>query len=289
MKQPRVAAYITSYEDSDALQACLSSINHQTYPVEEILIVDNSLIQISVEKDIKTKIVIQHYPHNIGISGGLAKGLEWAINRGHDFLWTFDQDSQPTESCLELLINEYAILENKGELVGLIAPLPLDSNTHIELPGAIFRKYRYVPAQSKGDKAYECDMAITSGSLVALSAAKATKMPEVGLFIDAVDWDYCMKLKESGHKVFMTRKAIMNHRFSDMKLVKLPLLDSRVVTNNYVPIRRYYMCRNHTYMSIKLAKLQHIPIVILHRFFYLLYSSAKILLLKKRIDLKRYG
>jgi rhamnosyltransferase len=277
---PRIAAYITSYEDQESLEKCVSCILRQTHAVDSILIVDNSKDKI-ILANVSEKVQVRHYPENIGISGGLSIGIQWAMNQKYDFLWTFDQDSQPTEDCLSILLAEYHNLIGKGEIVGIIAPSSFDSSTGIELPGGFFDKYRFVTSNVSKAETYKCDVAITSGSLVYVEAAKRSDKPNIDLFIDAVDWDYCIKLKKEGYSTFMTRKAAMKHRFSNLKLISIPLSRRKIATNNYSPIRRYYICRNHTYVTIRSAKSFFIPIAIAQRIVYTIKSSLVIVLFEK--------
>lgn len=274
---PTVAVYITAYEDPTALEQCLLAISAQTYPVKKVFIVDNSRKK-SIPDIGSLQIVAEHYPENIGISGGLEVCLQWAIEEGYDLLWTFDQDSQPNPDCLEKLIDEYAELNNRSISVGLIAPLALDSNTGTELHGSIFDRYRFKFSSVSQEPTYECDVVITSGSLVSMEAARQAERPDPGLFIDAVDWDYCLKLKKVGYRIFVTRRATMKHRFSDLSLVKLPLGIRNILINNYSPLRVYYISRNHTYIATRTAYRFYVLHAVMYRVIRSILLSLKILL-----------
>ncbi len=97
-----VAAYITAYEDAEALHACLTAIKAQSYPVQQMVVVDNSpersLLAPQYQSD--PTILVWFHPENIGIAGGLKLAIAWALQQGYDFLWTFDQDSVPAPDCL---------------------------------------------------------------------------------------------------------------------------------------------------------------------------------------------
>lgn len=283
----KVAAYITSYEDSESLEKCLSCIFRQDHPVDEILIVDNSEKKVDVAR-LADNIIVKHHPENIGISGGLEIGVIWAIDQKYDFLWMFDQDSQPTEDCLSSLIDEYINLKSRGEQIGIIAPLSFDLNTGIELPGGVFDRYQFTSSKLFKEETYKCDVVITSGSLVSMEAAKHAELPNVDLFIDAVDWDYCMNLKKKGYGTFMTRKATMKHRFSALKLIDIPFTSRKITTNNYPSIRIYYICRNHTYIAIKSAASYFVLIAVAQRLAYLIKSSVKIIFFEKNKTEKVY-
>jgi len=253
----RVAAYITVYEDIDAALRCIAAITSQSYPVEKIFIIDNSK-QDSLQSYLqgKTNIKIEFYPENLGISGGLRKGLEWAIAESYDFLWTFDQDSEPLSDVLDLLIAHFDDLTSQGKNPGIVAPLPRDYTTGQELNGIIFNGYRFTnaPGYNTNVEFYECDAVITSGSLVSISAAISAPMPREDLFIDAVDWDYCMGIRSSGYIISLLKNAILNHRFGKSHQAKAYVRKRLVTVHNYSVARYYYMCRNHTFIEINLAK-----------------------------------
>jgi rhamnosyltransferase len=277
MSHKRVAAYITAYEDSQALNHCIKALQSQTYPIEKILIVDNSRSPILLNSASQAKnLVIITCPENIGLSGGLKLGLEWATGQSYDFLWTFDQDSVPKPDCLATLIEQFGYLTQAGNRVGIIAPLPIDSNVKIELPGFVFDRYRFIPSPHQKEHIYECDVVITSGSLVEIAAAKDAELPNQDLFIDGVDWDYCLKLKQKGYQIFLVRNAVIQHRFSNLRMTIFPLTGKEIMINHYSPLRHYYISRNHTYITLRLCNLMNLPFAVSDRLHRILRTVIKI-------------
>ena len=279
----RVAAYITAYNDVDAVQRCIDAIQKQSYYVEKIYIVDNSYDPLSQQLSNLTNLIIDYHPENIGIAEGLELGIKWSIKKNYDFLWTFDQDSEPLSDTLEKLITKYDDLLDKKRSVGIIAPLPIDRESHNQLHGLLFNKYRFSSIlnnnQDFKDNCYECDAVITSGSLVCLSAAKKVAMPNKDLFIDAVDWDYCIKFRAKGYSVIVCIDAILEHNFGNYKnqLFKNKFVISHIY--NYPALRYYYISRNHTYMETRLSKKNsYLHVSIIYRFYSLIKKIAKILL-----------
>ena len=47
----KVCAYITSYNDLEAVNNCIFALGQQTYPIEKIHIIDNSSQPITLEKE----------------------------------------------------------------------------------------------------------------------------------------------------------------------------------------------------------------------------------------------
>ncbi len=274
----KVAAYITAYQDLEALQNCILAIQNQFYPVQSIYIIDNSF-QLLLQSNSSKNIIVNHYPENIGISGGLTIGLPWAIEQGYDFLWTFDQDSKPLPDVLEKLIYYYDFLEKQDNKIGIIAPLPVDCITGQKWHGIIFDKYRFIesPLSQETSNVYKCDAVITSGSLISLSVAKQIDYPEEGLFIDAVDWEYCLKFRKQNYYIYVVKDAILNHRFGSSRYLKSIFRKREITVYDYSPLRYYYMCRNHTYVETRLSQ-KYLIRSIIRRFEFLFIISTKIFL-----------
>jgi rhamnosyltransferase len=285
MKTYKVAAYITSFNDSNAVERCITAIKQQTYLVEDIYIIDNSKVRLKISFLETDRVIVDTRPDNIGIASGMAVGIKWAIAQEYDFLWTFDQDSEPLPDVLEKLVNCYQELIDKNEPIGIVAPLSIDIDSETEILGAIFSKDRFIDADRFSNlrkfytqKNYECDIVITSGSLVFLQAAEDIEPPNEELFIDAVDWDYCMKFRERGYKIIVVTDAVMKHNFGSY-------LKNRSISNSlslpvytYSPLRYYYMCRNHTFIEGYLAKSSgHYFSSVVYRLKSLIKKIAKIL------------
>ena len=282
----KVAAYITAYEDIKALEKCIIAIKKQLYPVQKIFIIDNSRSQLTSSILEDKDIITNFAPINKGISGGLIAGLQWSISNQYDFLWTFDQDSEPQLDTLNKLIAVYDSISNQGLFPGIIAPLPIDTISNHQLHGLIFKKYKFDSAlyQDRNicilkNNYYQCDTVITSGSLVALKAAKNVDMPNETLFIDAVDWDYCMKFRAKGYSVIVCTDAILKHNFGTYNYQSNKNKLSTNPVYCYSALRYYYMCRNHTYIETRLSK-QHsyLHFSIIYRIYSLIKKIAKVLL-----------
>jgi rhamnosyltransferase len=277
MEERKVAAYITAYEDWEAVEKCLHAIQKQTLQVSHILIVNNSSKNpIPKQFVFSEKITVKSFPENIGVSGGLGVAVEWFRDSNYNFLWTFDQDSEAESRCLENLLFDYHQLISQDLSVGIIAPLPIDNNTQIEVCGRNFEHYRLVPAKNQENDLYECDVVITSGSLIPIKAAQDVELPNDDLFIDAVDWEYCVNFKKKGYKIFISRKAIIKHQFSDLVKARLPLIGANILINNYSPLRQYYICRNHTYFLIKNTSNNYLLLSFLDRISYALRVVFKV-------------
>lgn len=252
MKSFKVGAYITAYEDCRAVEACVIAIKNQSYTVDKIFIVDNSTNQPVLLTD-KDGIVIDVHPENVGVSGGLKLGLEWAIKHNYDFLWTFDQDSIPSSNCLETLLKVYNDIFDSNYQIGIIAPTPIDSRSNTVIEGAVFDRDRFIGCKHDSRvQYYECDAPITSGSLISVAAAQTIFPLQIDLFIDGVDFEYGMRLKQKGFHNLIVTSAVIYHQFGSP--TKVRFLGKERFVYNYSALRHYYICRNHTYLDTRYAQ-----------------------------------
>ena len=264
----KVAAYITAYQDIEALKNTITAIKKQSYTISEILIIDNSEKQIVFENNLEN-ILVEFHPENIGVDGGLNIAIKWAIEKKYDFIWLFDQDSQPAADSLKILLAKYQELSLKYN-IGIISPQILDINTSQEFPGYVFQDYKFVPklGYAQATDYYTCDGVITSGSLVNLTAAKSVKLPKGNLFLDAVDYAYCMNFKSQGYEIIVVKNIIMQHRLGNYSKVKdrFSKINNEILTFTCSPSRYYYACRNHTYFETRQSNKRMLHLCIVYRF-----------------------
>lgn len=245
-----VVAYITAYQDLAALSRCIQAIKAQSYPIQRIVVVDNSPIPLSLKDSLD--VLQWSHPTNIGISGGLRKLIAWTTCQTYDFVWMFDQDSQPAPDCLDQLIQAYARLAKKYP-VGIVAPLPVDPRTQYVVPPGCFMHDRFEGIEiAPATQAQPCDSPITSGSLLWLKTVDSVAPPDVRLFIDGIDLDYGWRLKQAGYQNFVIPKAVMSHNFGYPTEVRF--LGKKKVFQAYSALRYYYIARNHTYLELKFSK-----------------------------------
>ena len=95
-----VCAIVVTYNRRELLRRCLDGLAAQQHPVDATLVVDNA------STDGTAELVRAEFPdvellsleRNVGGAGGFARGLSWAHERGHGWLWLMDDDTltQPT-------------------------------------------------------------------------------------------------------------------------------------------------------------------------------------------------
>lgn len=118
----KIIALVVTYNRKKLLLECINSILQQTYKVNNIILVDNASTD-GTEEELKEKgylnnniIVYAKMKKNTGGSGGFYEGLKLAKEYECDWIWLMDDDTIPTRTCLEKLIDADRIVEHYRKL-----------------------------------------------------------------------------------------------------------------------------------------------------------------------------
>ena len=170
----------------------------QTRPLEEIIVVDNA------STDGTHALIAERYPQvtllrmseNLGVGAGLAAGLAYgALEKRHDWVWTFDQDSVPNYDALEILLDGVASLRNLGGELGMVAPLLVHRETGTYYPPLLWRDGFVKPtAQLLNQPIWFADLVISSGCMMRRDVVERIGLPRADFFLDFIDFEYCLRV-----------------------------------------------------------------------------------------------
>src|SRR5712691_7454663 len=177
----KIIGHIHSFNDEDVIDKSLQALLDQTYPVEEILLVDNGSTDGTLRRAFPPKVTVIRHPENRGTSGAVVTGFEYALANGYDWIWILDADSAPRKNALEKLLELYQYFHPVLRAqTWLLASLPVEFLSQRACHGIIFTPRGYSQVQpDPGQQFYECDATIWSGSLFNLKAVKAVGLPSV--------------------------------------------------------------------------------------------------------------
>lgn len=228
---------IVSYNSGSAILKTIDAILPQ---VAGLLIVDNGsgeetrrhlLYAASLHK-----VVVHAEPINLGVAAALNRGVEYARSNGYEWLLTMDQDSIAGPRMVETLLacreSHYA-----GDQAAVsLSPSIVDS---------------HCLGMAQNRKTHQRNEAklvvITSGHLVKLSAYDKIGTYDERMFIDSVDFEFCLRLKAAGLKTIRCYDAKLYHSVGAKQSFKL--LGWQITFTTHSPIRRYYIVRNHVYIT----------------------------------------
>ncbi|MGU5818706.1 glycosyltransferase family 2 protein [Aeromonas caviae] len=241
----KVYSLITAYQpDSESLKRLVENLSKQT---DFIIISNNSSFDIHSEEftDISPVYVI-NFGKNLGIAEAQTIGMKWGFENGADFILQMDQDSTPHEDMVQELIKCYQEMSQAGLKPGLIGALDYDKVT-----GKV-NKARLNKGTLIRSDYYDVDSTLSSGSLIPKDAWGAVGGMRNDLFIDAVDHEYCWRLRSAGFKIIRNKNALLAHRLGDGRFKIMGLVSVGMPS----PFRHYYATRN----IFLLLKEKHVPL-----------------------------
>jgi len=90
------------------------------------------------------------------------------------------------------------------------------------------------------------DAVMTSGNLLNLAAYEKCGPFEEKLFIDYVDWEYCLRLRQCGYTIIRINRAVLEHPLGNASRESFLFLKGMATHHSHT--RRYYITRNRFYV-----------------------------------------
>ncbi len=239
----KIAAVVILYHPDEAV---LSNIQTYYPYVQKVYVYDNTELALNT-------IDWSHFPkaefHSDGRNKGLAETLNMAAAKatkdGYDWLLTMDQDSYFTQQAIKDYYQCFLEFREKSK---------------IALFGPVFQ--REDPGWQADGQWQETDTLITSGALLNLRLFNEIGPFDEALFIDSVDYDYCIRAKLAGHRIIQFSTIVMLHELGFV--VKRASIKSLFLIKKqkqlHPPLRFYYMFRNLLYLKAKYRHI-HVPVL----------------------------
>lgn len=239
--------------------------------VNKLILIDNSSKNIDEINKLLTKftdIVLVKNKENKGIAYALNQIGKISNDENADWFLTIDQDS----ICDKKLISEYVKFVNvKG--VGQITCNIVDRSFGNE--------GKYIETKYE-----EIEYCITSGTLVNVEAYNICGGFDERLFIDKVDWDFSLSLKENGYKTIKIAFNGLIHEIGEKaKIITIGTHTHTIF--NHSSIRRYYIARNAIYCAKKHKDISLLRILTATMFdiiIVFLFEKDKCIKLKKSLQ-----
>ena len=230
----------------------LSALTNQE--AGHVFIVDNHSSNLS---DIQQ--LVADYPRTVLIENDENKGIARALNQiaecaekqGYEWFVTLDQDSVMPKRSMD----EY-VPYTQDDDIGIICPSVVDRNMGAE----------YNPSHQETDVIHQC---ITAGNLVRLEAWKKAGGFSEELFIDGVDFDFCLKIEKAGYKILRVNRIKLLQEVGHGKKIPLPFHHQMSVLH-HSPTRLYYIARNYLYIGKKHHQRWHWAVEVAKRMFIVL-------------------
>lgn len=239
-----VDCVVVTFNRLDLLKECVEAIESQTYPIEHFFIIDNCSTDNTWEylQSIKSeKIVPIHLEKNLGGAGGFNDGLKTFINKSDaDYVWIMDDDTIPTSTALEKLIDK----SNISSYLGFLC-----SNVRWQDNSVAVMN---IPSPDKEWNKYS-DQGVTkveSASFVSImfprNVVKKVGYPITDFFIWGDDVEYTLRITHDYHlDGFMVNDSLVEHK------IKQNIATDLVKEESLGRVKRYYLAQRNTIFYLK--------------------------------------
>jgi rhamnosyltransferase len=261
----KIAGVVVLYNPD---KECIKNINSYLDQVNFLYLVDNSKIQnteLCNKLILSSKVKYIANEMNLGIAHALNQAVVLAKQDNFSFLLMMDQDSSADSE----LIRYYAdyLSSNDISKLGILSPVV------VYLPEII---------NTDSTSIKEIEVAITSGCLLNLNASQKSGPFDEKLFIDYVDFEYCLRLRKMGFSIIQIGKAKIYHQLGNLE--KRDFLFKTIYVTHHLPTRYYYRTRNRLYVDKKY--ISSFPLFVLKDFFVFLNELLKIIFFEEKKSLK---
>ena len=262
MEKMRVCAIVITFHPEVEVLGNLTQLRPQ---VDDLVVVDNGSsakelepLRTLIAGDMGTMLI--ENGENLGIATALNIGVRSAIRRGAGWILLFDQDSCVTEGLADTMISGF-VSSRLGDRLAILVPKYVDRRLGLRLP-------------QNRVAAGGLEAAMTSGSLLRAETFERCGFFVDDLFIDGVDYEYSLRLRQRGYVIEECLDATLLHSPGTPRQHKLA--GRRLFTTaNYSPLRRYYQERNKIWIARRYV--MSFPVFCLKLFWFSSKDMGKIL------------
>ena len=225
-----VGAVIASYDPGENLRSLVATLRSSGVEVRVVDDASPSPRAAALLDELEADgVTVLRKQRNSGIGASLNIGVSAALEAGHSFVLTLDQDSSLDVTYVAQALAEFERLERAGHRPGLVAPA---SNSAEAVRGLL----------TTVDGFLTCRFPIQSGSIFPAEALRRTGSFREDFVMDAIDHDYALRLRAAGYDVYAAADLDLTHTLGAP--ADRTWLGKPVVVSNHSRPRQYYQFRN---------------------------------------------
>lgn len=206
MNESRIAAVVVTFNRKVLLCECLEALLRQSFAVDSIFVVDNASSDgtetLLRERGYLNNPRIQYLrlESNLGGAGGFHAGMSAAYEKGFEWIWLMDDDTEPYADALEQM------RQCMGEPgVAAIANQKLNTRSSVTQDGL-----RLLSAPEAGGQHALVKYSSFVGLLVSRWAIAKVGLPRPEFFIHYDDTEYCIRLREAGNILLAADSCVVH-------------------------------------------------------------------------------
>lgn len=224
----KIAAVVVTFNRLELLKQCIQSLRIQTYKLDEIIVINNSSTDGTLEWLNQQKDLTIITQENSGSAGGQHTGIKTAYEKGHDWILCTDDDTSFDGNYIRILM-EYAISKGILFLGGSVIneKNELLVNHRGLLKEKIIKEKIQIPIDIQGYTSQIVFVQFISfvGMILNRTIIDRVGLPNNKFFYQHDDVEYCFRIKKyfSGLLVpaaTMIHKERESHSFKKFRNIK---------------------------------------------------------------------
>jgi rhamnosyltransferase len=266
----RILVQVHTWNGADIIHSTLAAILRQTVAVQEILVVDNASTDGTANLVYPKAVTVFRHRFNLGTSGSVRTGIQYALAHGYEWMWVLDADSHPRPDALELLVRilQAGDVDVRRE-IGVVS----SSHNLIRL-GKMVHGRVLTPGgprlpEVRDDRNYvDCDSVIWSGALINLAVVDRVGLPRAGtrgpwedFSLDYGDIEYTYRIHCAGFRIVVNRDSMIDHPIG--KGLHRRILGHDIYSSNHSAFRRYLYFRNLIHFWLRIYQRRNWPLLII--------------------------
>lgn len=276
----KIAAVVVTYNRLALLQECINALRGQTYPINQIIVVNNSSNDGTLEWLNHQSDILVITQENSGSAGGQYTGIKKAYEDGYDWIWCMDDDTIPSNDALLKLISKIEPIRKQFDFeIGFLCSkvLWIDFTPHhMNIPAMRPTIGNFPFNMINIDNVFLCESASFVSILFNRITISKLGFPNKNYVIWGDDVEYSNRMTYNKYLGIYVNDSIVIHKTVKNKSAEI-ILEDEV---NYVKF--YYGIRNNLSNFKKYKKKSYVVVF----FKVLIYNSYLIFFKRKNKRLK---
>ncbi len=240
---PKVCILILNWNNHPDTLRCLRSIRRLNYRNAEVVVIDNASTNNSVQ------IIRTAYPDidvlvnqdNLGFAGGNNVGIKYALERGTDYIWLLNNDTEVHPEALEQMVK----IAETDPVIGMVGSqiFHLGQRDKLLFAGG---KINWPGGWCSHDtrhglekKLKDVDFITGCSLLVRRDVVERVGMLDESFFLYFEDTDWSIRTKKAGFKLVVALSSIVWHKETGSVGRRSPTHEYYVTRNNLLFMKKH--------------------------------------------------
>jgi rhamnopyranosyl-N-acetylglucosaminyl-diphospho-decaprenol beta-1,3/1,4-galactofuranosyltransferase len=208
LDQKRIAAVLVAFNRDEFLRRALQHTMRQSRLCNSVIVVDNANLESTRQLVKNFNAVYISGSLDNGSAGGFALGINYAIEKNHDYVWTLDDDGYPDPRCLEELMQIMIELN-----LDVTSPLSLSQEDFSQTANPYLFGFRKITSASyiQKENYWFGKVQFYNGMLLSRKIIELIGLPKKELFLRGDEMDYFYRAKRANLGMALVTHALFFH------------------------------------------------------------------------------